>query len=211
MTQQSSHIHFENTNRWSTKQLVTMALMCAVSALLMFVQIPLIPAAAFLTYDPSLVPATVTGLAYGPGSGIAVGALAIVIHALTTGDWVGALMNLVATVCFVFPAAFIGRRVPSAGGRIAGLVAGVVLATAGSVVANLTIGVWFWYGTADAILPLMVPAVIPFNLAKTILNSILTFVVWSAVNAAVGDAFGTAPQAAKRGAAHDDAEGRAHR
>lgn len=25
MSEQSQHIHFENTNRWSTKQLVTMA------------------------------------------------------------------------------------------------------------------------------------------------------------------------------------------
>ena len=33
MAEQSSHIHFENTNRWSTKQLVTMALMCAVAAI----------------------------------------------------------------------------------------------------------------------------------------------------------------------------------
>ncbi len=35
MSEQSQHIHFENTNRWSTKQLVTMALMCALGALFM--------------------------------------------------------------------------------------------------------------------------------------------------------------------------------
>ena len=60
VTEQSSHIHFENTNRWGTRQLVTMALMCAVSALLMYLQIPLIPGVTFLTYDPSLMPAMVT-------------------------------------------------------------------------------------------------------------------------------------------------------
>ena len=36
MSEQSQHIHFENTNRWSTKQLVTMALMCALGALFMY-------------------------------------------------------------------------------------------------------------------------------------------------------------------------------
>ena len=183
MTQQPSHIHFENTNRWSTKQLVTMALMCAVSAILMFIQIPLIPAAPFLTYDPSLVPAMVSGFIYGPGSGVAVGIAAIAIHALTTGDWVGALMNIVATIFFILPAALIGRRTGTLAGRIAGLAAGVVLATVASVVSNLTIGVWFWYGSADAILPLMVPAVIPFNLAKTILNAVLSTAVYQAVGA----------------------------
>ena len=41
---------------------------------------------------------------------------------------------------------------------------------------------WFWYGSADVILPLMIPAVIPFNLLKTILNSVLTLVVYKAVS-----------------------------
>lgn len=62
MSEQSQHIHFENTNRWSTKQLVTMALMCALGALFMYVQLPILPSAPFLTYDPSLVPAMVCGL-----------------------------------------------------------------------------------------------------------------------------------------------------
>ena len=54
----------KNTNKWSTRQLVTMALMCAVSALFSFVQIPLFPPAPFLTYDPSLVPAMVCGFVF---------------------------------------------------------------------------------------------------------------------------------------------------
>lgn len=182
MAEQSRHIHVENTNRWSTKQLVTMALMCAVSALFMFVQIPIIPAAPFLTYDPSFVPAMVAGFAYGPGAGVAVGVLAAVIHALMTGDWVGALMNIVACVCYIVPAALIYRRRHTYAGAIVGPVLGIVAATAASVVANLTIGVWFWYGTPDAIMPLMVPAVIPFNLVKTALNSVLTLVVYKAVS-----------------------------
>ena len=43
----------------------------------------------------------VVGIAYGAGHGAAVGALAIVIHALITGDWGGALMNLVAALLFI--------------------------------------------------------------------------------------------------------------
>lgn len=182
VTEQSTHIHVQNTNRWSTKQLVTMALMCAVSALFMFVQIPIIPVAPFLTYDPSLVSAMVSGFAYGPGSGVAVGLVAIVIHALMTGDWVGALMNVVATVLFILPAALVYRKNHTFAGAVIGLATGVVLATAGSVAANLTIGVWFWYGSADVIMPLLVPAVIPFNLIKTLLNSVLTLAVYKAVS-----------------------------
>ena len=182
MPEQSTHIQFKNTNKWDTKQLVTMALMCAIATLFMFVQIPLLPAAPFLTYDPSFVPAMVVGFAYGAGPGAAVGALAIVIHALITGDWVGALMNLVAALLFILPAAILYKKMHTYKGAIIGLILGVVLATLGSIVANLTIGVWFWYGSADVILPLMIPAVIPFNLLKTILNSVLTLVVYKAVS-----------------------------
>ena len=67
-------------------------------------------------------------------------------------------------------------------GAVIGLVLGVIAATALSMVANLTIGVWFWYGSADVILPLMLPAVLPFNLIKTVLNSVLTLAVYKAVS-----------------------------
>ena len=63
-----------------------------------------------------------------------------------------------------------------------GLALGIIAATALSMVANLTIGVWFWYGSADVILPLMLPAVLPFNLIKTVLNSVLTLAVYKAVS-----------------------------
>ena len=59
-TQATKQVELKNTNRWSTRQLVTMALMCAIAALFSFIQIPLLPAAPFLTYDPSLMPATST-------------------------------------------------------------------------------------------------------------------------------------------------------
>ena len=182
MSEQSQHIHFENTNRWSTKQLVTMALMCALGALFMYVQLPILPSAPFLTYDPSLVPAMVCGFAYGPGAGTAVAAMAIVIHALTTGDWVGALMNLVATLGYILPAAIVYQKMHTYKGAVIGLVLGVIAATALSMVANLTIGVWFWYGSVDVIAPLMIPAVLPFNLIKTVLNSVLTLAVYKAVS-----------------------------
>ena len=171
----------KNTNRWSTRQLVTMALMCAISALFSFVQIPLIPGLTFLTYDPSLMPAMVCGFAFGPGAGFVVGALAAVIHGLVLGEWVGSMMNIVATLCFVVPAAFVYRRVHTFKGAVAGLALGTA-AVAGAIVANLTIGVWFWYGSVDAIAPMILPALVPFNLVKTILNSVLTMVVYKAVS-----------------------------
>ena len=62
-----------NTNRWSTRSLVTMALLCALGVLLSFVEFPLLPGVTWLKYDASAVPALISGFAFGPGGGIAVG------------------------------------------------------------------------------------------------------------------------------------------
>lgn len=173
---------FNNSNRWNTRQLVTMALMCAIASLFSFVQIPLIPGVSFLTYDPSLMPAMVCGFAFGPGAGIAVGSVAAVIHGLILGEWVGSLMNIFATVFFVLPAALLYKRMHTLKGAVAGLAISVIVATAGAILVNLTIGVWFYYGSADVIIPLILPALLPFNLVKTILNALLTLVVYKAVS-----------------------------
>lgn len=173
---------FNNSNKWNTRQLVTMALMCAIASLFSFVQIPLIPGVSFLTYDPSLMPAMVCGFAFGPGAGIAVGSIAAVIHGLILGEWVGSLINIFATAFFVLPAALLYKRMHTLKGAVAGLAISVIVATAGAILVNLTIGVWFYYGSADVIIPLILPALLPFNLVKTILNALLTLVVYKAVS-----------------------------
>ena len=70
---QNQNGQVKNTNRWSTKQLVTMALMCAIAILLSFLEFPIFPAASFLKLDISFVPSAVMGFAYGTGPGILVG------------------------------------------------------------------------------------------------------------------------------------------
>ena len=47
---------FTNTNKWDTRQLVTMALMCAIGVLLSFVEFPLLPGVTWLKYDASAMP-----------------------------------------------------------------------------------------------------------------------------------------------------------
>lgn len=55
----------KNTNAWSTKQLVTMALMCAIGVLLSFIEFPLLPGVTWLKFDASNMPAMVSGFAFG--------------------------------------------------------------------------------------------------------------------------------------------------
>ena len=112
----------QNTNRWSTKQLVTMALMGAIAILLSFVEFPIMPAASFLKLDIALVPAAVVGFAYGAGPGVLVGIVYAVAHAAIDGNWVGALMNSIVAIAFITPAAAIYKRNRTFKGAVTGMI-----------------------------------------------------------------------------------------
>ncbi|MDO4590052.1 MAG: ECF transporter S component [Slackia sp.] len=178
----SSNAPLAYTNLWTTGQLAVMSLMCSVAALLSFVQIPIMPAAPFLTYDPSLVPAMICGFAFGPAAGCAVGAMTAVIHGMLLGEWVGSIMNIVATFCFIAPAALVYRRMHTFAGAASGLVVASLGATAASIAANLTIGVAFWYGSVDAIAPMIAPVLVPFNLVKFTLDAVLVMLAYKSVS-----------------------------
>ena len=165
---------YQNTNRWSTKQLVTMALMCAIAILLSFVEFPIIPAASFLKLDVALVPSTVVGFAYGPGPGVLVGIVCAVAHATITGNWVGALMNSIMAVAFILPATAIYARSRTFKSAMIGLVVSIVVLVVAAVVANLVIDPIFYGYPFDAVVGLIVPAIIPFNVIKGLVISLLT-------------------------------------
>lgn len=172
----------QNENRWSTKQLVVMALMCAIALLLSFIEFPLFPAASFLKLDFSLVPTTVVGFAYGAGPGLVVGLACAVAHAAITGNWVGCLMSCIVAVVYIVPAAIIYRRMHTMKGGIVGLVVSTVCLVVGIIIANLIIDPLFYGMPFEAVAALVVPAILPFNVIKGVLVSALTLLVYKSIS-----------------------------
>ena len=162
-----------NTQTWSTQQLILIALMSALSIILSFIEIPLFPAAPFLKYDPSLSISLAAGLLITAQSGFIVACVSALVHALIIGNWVGALMNITVALFFVFPTCLIWRSRSGMTTKILALLVGSALACLAALAANLSLGVIFWYGSLEAILPLIIPVLLPFNLLKSLLNSIL--------------------------------------
>ena len=173
---------YKNTNRWATKQLVTMALMCAIAILLSFVEFPIFPAASFLKLDVALVPSAVVGFAYGAGPGVLVGIVCAVAHAAITGNWVGALMNIIVACAFIAPAAAIYTRNRTFKGAIVGLVVSTICLIVAAIVANLVIDPIFYGMPFDAVAALVVPAILPFNIIKGIVVSVLTGLVYKSIS-----------------------------
>lgn len=175
-------LNFTNTNKWDTRQLVTMALLCAISVLLSFIEFPLIPGISWLKYDASCMPAMVVGFAFGPSAGIVVGAVSALIHGMMLGDWVGALMNIFIVVAMVLPSAAIYRKQHSFKGAIIGLVVAVVAAIVVAIVSNLAIDPFYFGMPFEAVVALVVPVLLPFNIIKAIINSVLTIVIYKSIS-----------------------------
>lgn len=171
-----------NSNVWSTRQLVIMALMCAIGTLLSFIEFPLLPGVTWLKFDASNMPAMVAGFAYGPAGGVAVGIVTAIIHGLLMADFTGALMNILVVTCFVLPAALIYKKKRTYKFAIIGLVFSIIAGVIGSIIGNLLLTP-SWLGVPfDAVVALIIPVLIPFNLLKGLLNSVITLIVYKSIS-----------------------------
>ncbi|MBR5259032.1 MAG: ECF transporter S component [Eggerthellaceae bacterium] len=171
-----------NTNAWGTRELVTMALMCAIGVLLSFIEFPLLPGVTWLKFDASLVPAMVCGFAYGPAGGLAVGAIGAIIHGILFADLTGCLMNMLVVIGFILPAALVYKRTRTYKAAVLGLILGIIGAVIMAVAGNLLLTP-AWLGVPlQAVIDMVIPILIPFNLLKAILNSVLTLAIYKIIS-----------------------------
>ena len=176
------NVDFTNTNRWDTRQLVTMALMCAIGVLLSFIEFPLLPGVTWLKYDASAMPAMVSGFAFGPAAGLAVGVVGAVIHGILMADFSGAVMNILVVAGFILPAALVYRRSRTFKSGVVGLVLSAITATVMAILGNLVITP-MWLGVPlDAVVAMILPILTPFNLIKAGINAVLTLIVYKSIS-----------------------------
>lgn len=171
-----------NTNRWDTHQLVVMALMCGLGILLSFVEFALFPAAAWLKYDTSFIPAMICGFAYGAGPGAAVGLLTAMLHGLISGNFWGAVMNALVVCGFVIPSVLIYRYKHTWSGALIGLIVSAVCAIALALAGNLLITPLYAGIPLEAVIAMILPILLPFNCLKALLNSSITLVVYKTIS-----------------------------
>jgi riboflavin transporter FmnP len=170
------------------REVTTLAMLSAIAALLMqFVQVPIIPAAPYLRYDPSEVPALLAGVMFGPVAAVSIALLKNVLVVLLFGSatgWVGPTANFIAVSVFVGVASWFYRHQPTT----AGLAKGVALGALARAAAMIPVLLFFilpiffhysptdWTTIRDRMLPLMWSAFVPFNLITSVINGALT--VW---------------------------------
>lgn len=170
-----------------TKKLTLMAMFAALAYVLMVVgRIPISPM-PFLKFDPKDMILTIGGFVLGPVPGLLVTLVVCLIEMVTVSDTgiIGFFMNLLASACFVCPAAFFYKRKHSIRGGIVGLAIGVVLMTVAMLLWNYFLTPLYMGWPREEIASMLVPIFLPFNLIKGSINAALTILIYKPVSKAL--------------------------
>ena len=182
--------------------ITTIAMLAAISGVLMVIEIPLFFAPSFYKLDFSELPVLICAFYLGPVSGVVCEFLKVLIKLLLKGTstaFVGDLANFLVGCSFVLPAAIVYQKTLSKKGAVISLAVGTAVMT----VFGSFFNAWFliprfavMYGMPlEAIVSmgtqingaitnlstLVLFAVVPFNLLKGCLNATITVLLYKPV------------------------------
>lgn len=170
--------------KMSAAQLTKLAMMTAISiVLLAIVRIPF-PPAPFLVYDPADLPIYITAFAYGPVSGLLVTLIVSLIQAFAMGGdgLYGFLMHFVATGIVAVVIGLMYKHNKTKKQAIKALVVGVLLTLIVMAGMNLLVTPFYMGVERKAVLAMLPTVILPFNLLKAGLNSLLTFLLYKRIS-----------------------------
>lgn len=193
-----------NKKFFSIRRLCLMAILSAISAIVMLLEfsVPLIP--SFYELDFSDIFVLIGGFILGPIEAVIIMFLKVLINTLFNGTstaFVGETANFVVGCCFVVPASVIYKFNKTKKGAVIGLLVGTLSLTLFGCLANyfvllpLYIKLYFG-GNEEALIGVaagansnikgmgtfMLYAPLPFNLLKGAIDSLITFIVYKKIS-----------------------------
>jgi riboflavin transporter FmnP len=196
MTQTKGEKEAAKTSLFTTKQLVTLAMLSALAYVLMLIHLPF-KYIGFLELEFSDVPAVVASIVYGPVAGVIVELIKNTIKAVTatTTGGVGELANFIICACYVAPIGILFRKLKGKGKVVGSFVGGCIgLVLAGIAVnyfitvplyAKLFGGMDVVVGVAAATVPaikglgtVVLLGITPFNIVKGPIISVVSYLVY---------------------------------
>lgn len=162
-------------------RIVLVGVLAAIAFLLMAtVQMPLLPGARYLTYDPSDAVGLLAGVLFGPGAGILVVAVKDLLFMFfrARGPF-GPVADFIAASTFVGVTAWAYRR--GTGSFVPRLLRAAVIGTAARVLvmipANFLI-LALQFGMPPAkVARMLLPVIVPFNAFKAAINAALALLI----------------------------------
>ena len=177
------------------KSLTIIAMLAAISTVLMFLSfsIPLFP--TFLKLDFSEVPALIAAFSLGPFAGVSVVFIKNLINLLfTSSGGIGEFANFLIGSFFVFSAGLVYQKFKTRKGAILSMTVGTIIMSIVGTVANYYIlmplhtlimpidSIVNMFKSinpyADTMLKIMFMTIAPFNLLKGFIVSLITFLIY---------------------------------
>lgn len=171
-----------NTNK-KVVILIKMAMLCAISlVLVLLIRIPF-PLAPFLVYDPADIPIFIGAFAFGPIAGFSITVIVSFVQAFILGGdgIIGFFMHVVSTGAFVLVAGNIYKRNKTRKTAVIALVCGTIVMVITMLLWNLIVTPIFLGTPREAVLAMLLPIILPFNLLKAGINSIITFITYKSI------------------------------
>jgi len=166
------------------KKMTMMAMFSAMAYVVMsYCRIPMFADAPYLQYDPKDIIIVIAAFIAGPFAGILISVVVSLVEMLTVSETgpIGMIMNVIATVCFVWPAAMIYKKRKTFIAAVIGLAISVVAMTAAMLLWNYLITP-FYQGVDRAVIKqMLIPIFLPFNLIKAGINMGITLVLYKPV------------------------------
>ena len=185
-----------NKTMFTTKQMVTLAMLSALAYVLMLIHLPF-KYLGFLELEFSDVPAIVASLVYGPLAGTIVELIKNAIKAITatTTGGVGELANFLTSACYVIPIGILFQRLKGKTKVFGSFAAGIAGFVVSGILVNYFItvplyaklfgGIEVVVGAAAATVPaiknlatIVILGITPFNIVKGLLMSIAGYMVY---------------------------------
>lgn len=173
-----------SSGKISTGMIAKLAMMTAVSiVLLLVIRVPF-PPAPFLVYDPADVPIYITAFAYGPAAGLLVTLIVCLIQAFVLGGdgLYGFLMHFVATGIVAVVIGMMYSKCKTRKRALISLAVAVVIAAAVMCVMNILVTPVYMGAPREAVVAMLPTVIIPFNLLKAGLNAVLTLILYKRVS-----------------------------
>ena len=164
-----------------TKKLTTVAMLCAITYVVMAVG--RIPIVLFLKYDPSDVVVALGGFIWGPMRSCIVSVVVAVIEMITVSETgiLGCIMNIVQTLSFACTAAVIYKKKHTLSGAVIGLVSGWIISVFVMLLWNYLVTPLYMGYSREVVAEMLLPVFLPFNLLKGGLNASITFLLYKPV------------------------------
>ncbi len=184
----------------NTKWMVKVAMLSAVSVVLMLIEFPLpFIAPPFYKIDFSEIPVLIGTFALGPLAGVVIEFIKVVLNLLINGTitgGVGEAANFVVGVCFVLPAGLIYKYRKTKKWAVMGMIAGTVIMVVTGVIVNTYLLVPAYgnalgmpidafvdmgkaiHSSVDSLFEMVLYCVAPFNALKCIIVSVITAFIY---------------------------------